>query len=119
VAARYFDDLIIREDVATRGRERGETASIVLEGVREAQATGARAGSVQVVTDEMEAARRALDRSRPGDLVVLCVDHASEVWHELEERRSRARSGGTLPDAGENWHPAPGDPHLTDEGAGL
>ena len=32
----------------------------------------------------MEAARRALDRSRPGDLVVLCVDYATEVFKELE-----------------------------------
>ena len=45
---------------------------------------GARAGSVEVVLDEMEAARRALDRSRPGDLVVLCVDYATEVYKEIE-----------------------------------
>ncbi len=95
VAARYFDDLIIREDVNTRGRERGETAAIVLEGVREAQAGGARAGSAEIVTDEMTAARRALDRSRPGDLVLLCVDYASQVWEELESRRSRAKPPDT------------------------
>ena len=40
--------------------------------------------------DEMEAARRALDRSRPGDLVVLCVDYATEVFKELESRRGTA-----------------------------
>ena len=91
VAARYFDDLIIREDVNTRGRERGETAAMVLEGVREAQAAGgARAGSVEIVTDELEAARVALDRSRPGDLVLLCVDYATEVLKELERRRGVA-----------------------------
>ena len=38
----------------------------------------------------MEAARKALDRSRPGDLVVLCVDYATEVFKELESRRSLA-----------------------------
>ena len=42
------------------------------------------------VVDEMEAARKALDRSRPGDLVVLCVDYATEVFKELESRRSLA-----------------------------
>jgi hypothetical protein len=47
-----------------------------------------------VVLDEFEAARRALDRSRPGDLVLLCVDRASEVWNELELRRSAGRSDG-------------------------
>jgi cyanophycin synthetase len=94
VAARYFDDLIIREDVNTRGRERGEVAAIVLEGVRAAQAEGARAGSAEIVTDEMTAVRRALDRSRPGDLVLLCVDYASQVWEEIEARRSGAKTPG-------------------------
>jgi len=36
------------------------------------------------------ATRMALGRSRPGDLVVLCVDHATEVCKELEDRRSLA-----------------------------
>jgi cyanophycin synthetase len=90
VAARYFDDVIIREDRNPRGRKRGETAALILEGVREAIASGARAGNAEIVVDEMEAARKALDRSRPGDLVVLCVDHATEVFKELESRRSLA-----------------------------
>ena len=90
VAARYFDDVIIREDRNPRGRKRGETAALILEGVREAIGSGARAGNAEIVVDEMEAARKALDRSRPGDLVVLCVDHATEVFKELESRRSLA-----------------------------
>jgi cyanophycin synthetase len=94
VAARYFDEIIIREDANTRGRERGETAAIVLEGVRAAQADGARAGSAEILTDEMTAVRRALDRSRPGDLVLLCVDYASQVWEEIESRRSGAQTPG-------------------------
>ena len=62
-----------------------------MEGVEEARAHGARAGSVQLITGELEACRAALDRSRPGDLVVLCVDRAAEVWDEIESRRSAAR----------------------------
>ena len=90
VAARYFDDVIIREDRNPRGRRRGDTAALILEGVRDAIASGARAGNAEIVVDEMDAARKALDRSRPGDLVVLCVDHATEVYKELERRRSLA-----------------------------
>jgi cyanophycin synthetase len=91
VAARHFDDVIIREDRSNRGRPRGQTAALIEEGVHEAIGHGgARAGSVEVVLDEMDATRRALDRSRPGDLVVLCVDHATEVYKELERRRSLA-----------------------------
>jgi cyanophycin synthetase len=90
VAAKYFDEVIVREDVHSRGRERGETAALIVDGVRERMGSGARAGNVDVVLDEMEAVRRALDRSRPGDLVVLCVDYATEVFKELEHRRGVA-----------------------------
>jgi cyanophycin synthetase len=92
VAATYFDEIIIREDRNTRGRERGETGALVAEGVVQAQREGARAGSVEVVNDETQAVRRALDRSRPGDLVVVCVDYPDSVIEELEVRRAAARS---------------------------
>jgi cyanophycin synthetase len=93
VAARYFDDIIVREDQNPRGRRKGETADIVMDGVREAMRAGARAGSAEVVLDEPDAVRRALDRSRPGDLVVVCVDHARDVIGELETRRARGANG--------------------------
>jgi cyanophycin synthetase len=113
VAARYFDDVIIREDRHPRGRPRGQTAELIAEGVQEAMAQGARAGNVEVVLDEMDAIRRAIDRSRPGDLVVLCVDYATEVYKELERRRSLASP--TVMRAGDGqgrWEIAGGDPDL-------
>jgi cyanophycin synthetase len=87
VAARYFDDIIVREDEHKRGRKPGECAELVAEGAREAIRAGARAGSVEIVIDEQEAVRRAISRSRPGDLVVVCVDHADRVWKELQAAR--------------------------------
>jgi cyanophycin synthetase len=90
VAARYFDDIVIREDENPRGRQKGETADLIMEGVREAIRGGARAGSAEIVLEEREAVRRALDRSRPGDLVVVCVDHARDVFGEIEARRQPA-----------------------------
>jgi hypothetical protein len=63
----------------------------VAEGVRDAMHKGARAGSLEVVLDEMEAVGMALDRSRPGDLVLLCADDPAAVWRELESRRARHR----------------------------
>jgi cyanophycin synthetase len=114
VAAKYFDDVIIREDKNTRGRKRGETGALILEGVHEAMTTGARAGSAEIVTDEMDATRKALDRSRPGDLVVLCVDHATEVYKELESRRSLAAPSVFFEDGNGQVEPAGGDPDLLD-----
>ena len=113
VAARYFDDVIVREDVNTRGRKRGEAAALVLEGVREGMDSGGRTGSVEVILDEMDATRRALDRSRPGDLVVLCVDYATEVWKELESRRSLAQPNVMRSNDGDGQVEATGDPDFT------
>jgi cyanophycin synthetase len=119
VAARYFDEIVIREDANPRGRRRGETAEHILEGVQDAIGSGARVGNVEIVLDEMAAARRALDRSRPGDLVVLCVDYATEVWKELQARQSVAQPGIAAP-AGDGQAPAiEADPNLIDFGVGL
>ena len=114
VAARFFDDVIVREDRNPRGRPPGQTAELILEGVRQAQASGgARAGHVEIVLDEMDAAKRALDRSRPGDLVVLCVDYATEVFKEIESRRGSASPQVLLASEGDgNVEAAGGDPDL-------
>ena len=48
---------------------------------------GAGPGASEIVLEEPEAVRRAIGRSRPGDLVVVCVDHAVRVWRELEAAR--------------------------------
>ena len=89
VAAKHFDIVIVREDRNPRGREKGETAELVVEGVRDAIAEGdARAGTVEIVLD---------DRARPGDIVVLCVDYATEVYKELEKRRGSATPAALRP----------------------
>ena len=92
--------LIVREDVALRGRERGETAALVAEGVRAAMAEGARCKQVEVVLDEIEAVRHAMSRANRGDLVVVCVDKHAEVMAELENWSPQAQAGsGANPDA--------------------
>jgi cyanophycin synthetase len=115
VAAKHFDIVIVREDRHPRGRAKGETAGFVAEGVREAMAEGdARAGTVEIVLDEMDAARKALDRARPGDVVVLCVDYATEVYKELEKRRGSATPTALGPSEGGTIEAVGGDVDLID-----
>jgi cyanophycin synthetase len=120
VAAKYFDDIIIREDKNPRGRKLGETAELVMEGVQQAMRAGHRVGNVEIVLDEMEATRRALRRARAGDLVVLCVDYATEVWKELEARKLQAQPRVMGPEEGDGQLEAiGGDPDLIEFGVGL
>jgi cyanophycin synthetase len=87
IAASKFDAIIVREDANNRGRPRGETAALIERGIRSAMAEGARSTIVETVLDEMEATRYALDMGHEGDVVVVCVDHANDVWKELQRRQ--------------------------------
>ncbi len=89
VAARYFDEIIIREDANNRGRPRGNTAELIGEGIDSA-GEDRRATSVRTILDELEATRLALDEAKEGDVVVVCVDHANQVWKELQRRQHGA-----------------------------
>ena len=93
IAAQHFDVVIVREDVALRGRERGEVSGLVAEGVRRAMDAGARCKQVEEVTLEIEAVRHAMARANPGDLVVICVDEHAAVMSELETWSSQAQAG--------------------------
>ena len=91
VAARHFDEIVVREDANNRGRPRGETAALIGEGIEGAGAER-RVGPVTTILNELEATRTALDMASDGDVVVVCVDHANEVWKELQRRQHGAAS---------------------------
>jgi cyanophycin synthetase len=98
-AAPYFDSILVREDRNLRRRAPGETATLIAEGVRAQMDAGARCRDLEVVLDEIDATRRALDKANPGDLVVVCVDQTSAVWAELQARSHRAVAAAADPDA--------------------
>jgi len=83
LAAKTFDRIIIREDDNPRGREVGEIARRIHEAVL---AGGMDESRVQIVLDEMEAARTAVDTSDKDELVVLLVDKPAKVWEMLTNR---------------------------------
>ncbi|WP_104106531.1 cyanophycin synthetase [Nocardioides sp. 616] len=93
VAAQHFDVLVVREDDSLRGRERGEVASLVAEGVRTAMEAGARCKRIETVLDEISAVRRAMSHANRGDLVVVCVDQHGAVMSELENWSKTAHAG--------------------------
>jgi cyanophycin synthetase len=96
LAGGAFDEIIIREDKNLRGRQPGETAGNVVDGIRAARAGGkARTSKVDKVLDEASAVKAALRRAQPGDLVVVCADDAVGVYREAMSLAGRNQGGGT------------------------
>jgi cyanophycin synthetase len=96
IAAQHFDQIIVREDENNRGRPRGQTAELIERGVRTAMDAGqARVTEVETLLDEMDATRHALDIASPGDVIAVCVDHANDVWKELQRRQHGAATDGS------------------------
>ncbi|MDP9250868.1 MAG: cyanophycin synthetase, partial [Chloroflexota bacterium] len=92
IAAHHFDAIVIREDANPRGRRRGETAGLIERGVRIGMSEGGPTKNIETILDEMDATRHALDMGHEGDVVVVCVDHANDVWKELQRRQHGAAS---------------------------
>jgi len=92
-AGKHFDRIVVREDDRLRGRVPGETAALIVDGVRQAQAEGARVKEVEIVLDEIEATTVGLKYANAGDLVVLCVDRARAVWDQLQAIGNLAQAG--------------------------
>ena len=113
IAAQHFDVVVVREDEALRGRQRGALAQLVSEGVRAAAAEGARCKQVEIVLEEIEAVRHALSRANRGDLVVVCVDKHAAVMVELENWSNQAQAGAGVsadaPAADPDYVPAPSE----------
>jgi cyanophycin synthetase len=80
LAGQTFAELVIREDVHTRGRARGEVAGLLKIA---AASGGLDPDRITIVTDEIKAAHTAIERAGKNDLVVLLVDRPAAVWAEL------------------------------------
>jgi len=93
IAAHHFEVVIVREDQNSRGRQPGEVARLVSEGVRAGMAAGGRCKQVEEVHDEIAAVRHALSRANAGDLLVICVDKHQAVMAELENWSQQAQAG--------------------------
>lgn len=85
LAGGTFDEIVIREDANPRGRRRGEVAELLVGAIASAGRNGSK---VEVVLDEMEAARTAISRAERNDLVILLADKPAAVFEQLTGRTS-------------------------------
>jgi cyanophycin synthetase len=82
-----FDRVIVKEDADLRDRAPGETAGLLVDGLREG---GMDDGGVDVVPREPEAVALALEGLGDGDLVMILAERVGRVL-ALVERRAAAR----------------------------
>jgi cyanophycin synthetase len=80
-----FDHVVVKEDANRRGRERGEIAALLVEGLTEAGMSDDR---FEIVLSELEAVDRAMDALGDGDVAVVLADDVRGVLHRVETRAS-------------------------------
>ncbi|MDA7416800.1 cyanophycin synthetase [Xenophilus arseniciresistens] len=77
-----FDDVILYQDAAQRGRADGEVIALLRQGLEGAQRTAV----VDEIRGEFVAIDSALDRLQPGDLTLILVDQVDEALAHLARR---------------------------------
>jgi cyanophycin synthetase len=88
LAARYFDEIIFREDPARRGRRPGEIVALLAEG---ALSTGFPQERIRRIFNEDEAAEACLGSAEPGDLVVLTPTDVEAMWQQVLDYRVKPK----------------------------
>ena len=101
LAGHSFDALIVREDRNLRGRQPGESATLVMEGVSKAQQQGGRCAEAIIVLDEQDAAAAAMSRSASGDLIMLCSDDVTGTYRRVMAEARNRSGGAAISDPGE------------------
>jgi cyanophycin synthetase len=90
-AAPAFDLILLREDDDLRGRQPGESASILRQGLLDSGFCPERI--VNGYFQEDEAVRRALGMARAGDLVVIFGDKLGKIWEQIVSFKPGAEVG--------------------------
>ncbi|RQO83053.1 cyanophycin synthetase [Acidovorax sp. FJL06] len=81
-----FDDVILYQDAAQRGRADGEVMALLREGL----AGAPRTKHVEEIRGEFIAIDAALERLQPGDLCLVLVDQVEEALAHLAQRCTEA-----------------------------
>jgi cyanophycin synthetase len=89
LSAKFFDEIIIRQDKYLRGRTADEIISLLHEGINETKKDGLR---VTTILSEKEAILHAYKNATTGSLVTLLadkVDASLELINQLKEEEER------------------------------
>jgi cyanophycin synthetase len=80
ISAGHFDHYICRRDDNTRGRGPDEVAVMLKDKLLE---EGVHVDAIEVIPDEQEATRHALEIANTGDLVLILGDNVKRTWKQI------------------------------------
>jgi cyanophycin synthetase len=100
LAGHTFDAIIVREDKNKRGRKAGESADLVMAGVKKAQREGGRCDAASIVVDEMSAVVAGMAEAQAGDLLMVCSDDITGAYRQVMEE-ARSQGGAAIAHPGE------------------
>ncbi|MEC4805372.1 MAG: cyanophycin synthetase [Jaaginema sp. PMC 1079.18] len=83
LSAKMFDRIIVKEDYDRRGRDKGEVADLIVDGVKNVN----RDMPCEIIIDEHKAIRTGLDTVAEGGLVVILPESVSDAIAIIEERQ--------------------------------
>ncbi len=89
ISAKYFDEIIIRQDKYLRGRTADEIIGLLVEGIKQTKSDDI---PVTIILSEKEAFLHAYKNAKPGSLITLLadkVDASIELIRKLKEEEER------------------------------
>ncbi|WP_251861588.1 cyanophycin synthetase [Clostridium sp. Marseille-Q2269] len=88
ICGENFDYIYIKEDRDKRGRKDGEIAELLKKGIVE---SGFKKSQLNIVLDEEEALRKAIEFSDPGDLVVMFFEELEPAVDIVKDKIKRGK----------------------------
>ncbi|MEL6879634.1 MAG: cyanophycin synthetase, partial [Cyanobacteria bacterium J06607_10] len=86
LAANIFDQVVIKEDSDTRGRESGEVADLIVQGIAKVEAATDERYPHMIQLDETEAITWALDKAPDNGLVVILPESVGQAISLISSR---------------------------------
>jgi cyanophycin synthetase len=76
ISAKYFDEIIIRQDKHLRGRTAEEMVALLVEGINEGKTKEI---PIEIIYNEKEAIMHAYNSAKPGSLITIMCDVVAEA----------------------------------------
>jgi cyanophycin synthetase len=76
ISAKYFDEIIIRQDKHLRGRTAEEMVALLVEGINEGKTKEI---PIEIIYNEKEAIMYAYNSAKPGSLITIMCDVVAEA----------------------------------------